>query len=293
MEQQLDIQETKVDRSATPSKFATKKMATTAVGLVVASAMAWAVWSVVHPQTGNKSEIISTAHADSSKPAGSDPVVATVNGDKVTQSEIAGLLNTGVDKAIVVDRYINKVIAAEKAQQMYTGESKAALRAAEREVLSTLYTTRRMEALRAKVTDADVKAYYDKNVLDDNYKQWKVSYYLSADQKDVAQTLEDMKKGDKKALAELKPLVDNGEGYANAAQMPYNLGRIVSKMKKGDFSEPLPLRNGMLVLRIDDVKQSKKPTLDEVKPEIVQRIATQKFNEELEQARRHAKVELG
>ena len=53
------------------------------------------------------------------------------------------------------------------------------------------------------------------------------------------------------------------------------------------------LRNGLLVLRIDDMKQLKKPALEEVKQEIIQALALEKFNLELEQARRQAKVELG
>ena len=64
-------------------------------------------------------------------------------------------------------------------------------------------------------------------------------------------------------------------------------------MKKGEFSEVLRLRNGLLVLRIDDMRQLKKPTQEELKQEIIQALALEKFNQELEQARRQAKVELG
>eukprot|EP01030_Chromulinospumella_sphaerica_P007729 gene7729-7558_t len=169
-----------------------------------------------------------------------------INGMKITEMELGGMLQSGVDRAIVIDRYINKVVAAERGREMYVEEAKAALRAAEREVLSTLYTTKRMDELRKAVSDDDVKAYYDANVLDQNFQQWKVSYYLSNDQNDVQQTLDKLKKGDKDALDQLKPLVEQGDGYAVAQAMPYNLGRVVSKMKKGEFSEVLRLRNGLL-----------------------------------------------
>lgn len=275
------------------SNWPVKRLISLGVGAVVASGMAWAVWSVTQPSVSARAELISSAHASDGRGPGLDAVVATVNGDTVTESEISGLLRSGVDKAIVVDRYINKVLAAEQAKSLYAGEAKAALRAAEREVLATLYTSKRMQALRAKVSPAEIKAFYDSNVKDENYRRWKVSYYLSTDPKDVRQTLDDLQQGDKKALGQLKPLVDGADGYATGAQLPYNLGRVVSRLKKGDFSEPLPLRNGFLVLRIDDVKQEKKPSLEDVKQEIIERIATQKLNEELEQARRHAKVELG
>ncbi|WP_370260691.1 peptidyl-prolyl cis-trans isomerase [Limnobacter sp.] len=222
-----------------------------------------------------------------------DVVLASINGQRVTEFEIAGLLQSGVDRAIVVDRYINKVIAAEKGRSLYPEDAVAALRAAEREVLSTLYTTRRMEELRASVTDQQVQDFYNKNVLDQNFQLWKVSYYLSGSEDDAAKFLDGLKKNDKDAAAQLKPLVEQGDGYANAASLPYNLGRVVSKMKRGEISEVLRLRNGLLVLRVDDMKQTKKPTLDELKQEIIQALALEKFNEELEAARRKAKVELG
>jgi hypothetical protein len=176
---------------------------------------------------------------------------------------------------------------------MYVEEAKAALRAAEREVLATLYTTKRLDELRKAVTEQEITAYYDTNVLDQNFQQWKVSYYLSNNQADIQDTLARLKKGEKEALDQLKPLVEQGDGYAVAQALPYNLGRVVSRMKKGEFSEVLNLRNGLLVLKIEDMKQLKKPTRDELKQDIVQALALEKFNSELEQARRQAKVELG
>ncbi|HEX4879498.1 MAG TPA: peptidylprolyl isomerase [Limnobacter sp.] len=220
-------------------------------------------------------------------------VVAKVNGKAVTEGEIVGVVQAGVDRAIVIDRYINKVLAAEMGRERYSKEADAVIRAAEREVLSTLFTTRRMEELRKAVSEEDIKAFYDKNVLDENFKLWKVSYYLSTDANDIQTTLNAMKEGDSKALGQLRPLIDVGDGFAATNVLPYNLGRVVSKMKKGEFSGVLQLRNGLLVLRIDDMKQIDKPKLEAVRNEIIENIALQKFNEELEQARKQAKVELG
>ncbi|HEX4917369.1 MAG TPA: peptidyl-prolyl cis-trans isomerase [Limnobacter sp.] len=220
-------------------------------------------------------------------------VVAKVNGKPVTEGEIQGGVQSGVDKAIVIDRYINKVLAAERGRELYSDEAKAVIQAAEREVLSTLYTTRRLDELRKAVGEDEIKAFYDKNVLDENFKLWKVSYYLSGDNSDIQKTLQSMKDGDSKALEQLKPLVEVGDGFAATNVLPYNLGRVVSKMKKGEFSGVLQLRNGLLVLRIDDMKQIDKPKMDDVRNEIVENIVLMKFNQELEQMRKQAKVELG
>lgn len=257
---------------------------------LVAGGVVFGVWKL---SDGAGSGMPSSTSASSNANSSAQTVVAKVNGLAVTESEIQGFLQTGVDRAVIVDRYINKVLAAERGRELYQKEAKAAIQAAEREVLATLYTSRRMQELRDSVTEDQIKDYYTKNVLDDNFKLWKVSYYLSGDANDLQNTLNSMKHGDSKALTQLKPLVEQGDGFAAATAMPYNLGRVVAKMKKGEFSEVLQLRNGLLVLRVDDVKQLDKPKLDAVKEEIRQALALQKFNDELEQARKLAKVELG
>ena len=273
--------------------FAKQKLTLGVAALGLVGLVSWAGWTAFQGPSNPSVSPVASAFAAGDSSGQSDRQVASINGMKITEMELGGMLQSGVDRAIVIDRYINKVVAAERGREMYVEEAKAALRAAEREVLSTLYTTKRMEELRKAVSDDDVKAYYDANVLDQNFQQWKVSYYLSNDQNDVQQTLDKLKKGDKDALDQLKPLVEQGDSYAVAQAMPYNLGRVVSKMKKGEFSEVLRLRNGLLVLKIEDSKQLKKPTLEELKQDIVQALALEKFNAELEQARRQAKVELG
>lgn len=268
------------------------KLITGAAGLAVVGVVAWAGLTVFGDSASNGAGVSPVANANAAN-RGSDVVLASIDGMKVTEMEVGGLLQSGVDKAIVIDRYINKVIAAELGRKMYAEEAQATLQAAEREVLSTLYTTRRMEDLRKGVSDDEVRTYYDANVLDQNFQLWKVSYYLSADANDVQKTLASLKKGDKDAEEQLKPLIEQGDGFAAASALPYNLGRVVSKMKKGEYSEVLQLRNGLLILKIDDSKKVDKPTMEDLKQDIVQALAMQKFNEELEQARRKAKVELG
>lgn len=229
----------------------------------------------------------------SKTPTGNDRVVAVVDGTVVTQLEIADQLRSGIDRAIVVDRYINKVIAAHLGQKQYPEQAKAAMRAAEREVLATVYTTQRLQELREQVTEEEVKAYYQKNVLDENFKQWKVSYYLSNDPVDIQATSRRLLEGDKKALELLAPLSVQGDGFLAAQAMPYGLGRVVNALEKGQFSDVLRIRNGFMVVRVDEIRQLKKPTLEELTNQIIETIVSERFNSELENARRTAKIELG
>lgn len=272
-----------------PSAASSARWVKSGVALAVVAGLGWGGYLM----WGGKADGQATAATANTPTFNATAVVAKVNGRTVTEGEIQGVVQAGVDKAIVVDRYINKVLAAEMGRERYAKEAESVIQAAEREVLSTLYTTRRMDEIRKSITDEQIKDFYDKNVLDENFKLWKVSYYLSGDNNDIQNTLKAMKDGESKALAQLKPLVETGDGFAVANVLPYNLGRVVSKMKKGEFSGVLPLRNGFLVLRIDDLRQLDKPKMDAVRNEIIENISLQKLNQELEQARKQAKVELG
>lgn len=288
----------------TPQAKATSKVvAWVGCGLLAVS-VAGAGWMAFGSKSGDggsaSSSPISSANAatGAASKGGLDPnaaniLVAKVDGHEVTELEISNLTSSGVDRAIAVDRYINKVIAAEQGRKLYEKESQSLTRAAEREVLATLYTTKRLEELRKAVTPEEIKAFYDKNVLDENFKQWKVSYYLTTEPKDMDSTLQKMKDGDKEALKQLKPLAEEGDNFLAAQAMPYNLGRVVARVKKGEYSEVLRLRNGLLVVRVDDTRQQEKPKLDALRNDIIETLAQQKFNEELTRARRAAKVELG
>ena len=285
-----EIQGTPVGETTghTAPQFMKKKITLAVAALGLLGVVSWAGWTAFSGQSSQSAAVspVGNAFAAAGGSAQGDRQVATINGMKITEMELGGLLQSGVDRAIVIDRYINKVVAAERGREMYVDEAKAALRAAEREVLATLYTTKRLDELRKAVTEQEITAYYDTNVLDQNFQQWKVSYYLSNNPADIQDTLVKLKKGEKEALEQLKPLIEQGDGYAVAQALPYNLGRVVSRMKKGEFSEVLNLRNGLLVLKIEDMKQLKKPTRDELKQDIVQALALEKFNSELEQARR-------
>ena len=67
---------------------------------------------------------------------------------------------------------------------------------------------------------------------------------------------------------------------------------MVSGIKPGAFSEVLSLRNGFMVLKLDQVRQQDIPTVEQLRDQIVSILATQQFNANLLTARKDAKIEL-
>ena len=139
-EQTTAIEQTTFVDTAQASKGFPKKVVVCAVAGSLACALAWGGWTMWGSSSadGTSPMGISSANASpksagsSARSASDDTIVARIDGQQVTVSEIDGILQQGVDKAIVVDRYINKVVAAERGRKLYENEAKVALRAAER-----------------------------------------------------------------------------------------------------------------------------------------------------------------
>ena len=218
-------------------------------------------------------------------------VIANVNGSPVTEAEIAPIMAQGADRAVAVDRYINKVLAAEAGQREYSDEARATIRAAEREVLAQLYLRRKSEDLAKSVTDDKLQEYYDKNVKDEDYAQFKLRYYLSQDQADATRVRELADKGDAGAMAKFASVKKNDE-FASVAEIPYGLGQVVKRAKPGERVGPVMVRDGLLILQIDDVKKGERPKFDTVKEEIRSVLVSRQLNDLLTSARKSASITL-
>lgn len=219
-------------------------------------------------------------------------VVATIDGKTVMEAELASLLATGADRAVAIDRYINKVLAAEAARSRYAEDARALSTAAEREVLANLYLQRRNQEILQSVTEEQVAEYYKANVRDEDYASFKLRYYLSRDQADAVNFRSLLDKADKGAQARLAPLGNTGDGFLPFQGIPYGLGQVVRRAKPGEVIGPVTVRDGLLVLVLDEVRSGKKPEIGAVKNEIRALLADRQLTEELLGLRKKANIQL-
>jgi hypothetical protein len=219
-------------------------------------------------------------------------VAATIDGKPVMEVELAGLINSGADRAVALDRYINKVLAADAARSRYADDSRTAVMAAEREILANLYLQRRNQELLQAVTDTQVADYYKANVRDEDYAAFKLRYYLSRDQADAVNVKALLDKADKGAQAKLAPLGNTQDGYMPFQTIPYGLGQVVRNAKAGDVIGPVMVRDGLLILSLDEMRKGSKPELDKVKNEIRALLADRQLSEELLALRKKAQIQL-
>lgn len=82
----------------------------------------------------------------------------------------------------------------------------------------------------------------------------------------------------------------DGNHFMSAAEVPYELGAAVKKLKAGDRLQSLMIREGALVMYVDDVKENPKPELPKVQAESKDLIVAERFNADIKARRAAAKI---
>jgi peptidyl-prolyl cis-trans isomerase C len=149
------------------------------------------------------------------------------------------------------------------------------------------------------VSDADVQAEYDKFVAANNGKEFKARHILVATEDEAKKILADLKKGAKFEDIAKKQSKDPGSGanggdldWAAPASFVPEFSEAMIKLKKGETT-PAPVKSqfGYHVIRVDEIRQSQLPKLEEVKPQVTQQLQQQRLQKYQEELRAKAKVE--
>ena len=136
------------------------------------------------------------------------------------------------------------------------------------------------------ITDADIKAEYDKAIKGQADKEYRARHILVEKEDAAKQIIADLKKGAKfEDLA--KQSKDTGSA-ANGGDLDWNVpstfvkpfADAMSKLEKGKFTEaPVQTQFGWHVIRLDDVREAKAPPLEQVKPQIQQELERRRIQD--------------
>lgn len=149
------------------------------------------------------------------------------------------------------------------------------------------------------VTDADVKAEYDKFVAANSGKEYRARHILVEKEEEAKAIIASLKGGAKFEDIAKKQSKDPGSGanggdldWAPAASYVPEFSEAMVKLEKGKVSEaPVKTQFGWHVIRVDDIRQAELPKLDEVKPQIVQQLQGMKLNQFQQDLRSKAKIQ--
>lgn len=148
------------------------------------------------------------------------------------------------------------------------------------------------------VTDAEIKAEYDKFKAQTGDKEYHVRHILLDTEADANAVIAKIKGGAKfEELA--KQSKDTGTAnnggdldWATPASFPPEFAAGFTKLQKGGVTDkPVKTANGFHVIKLDDTRAAKLPSLDEVKPQIADALAQQKLAAYREQMVKKAKVQ--
>lgn len=149
------------------------------------------------------------------------------------------------------------------------------------------------------VTDADIKAEYDKFVAANSGQEYRARHILVEKEDEAKAIIAQLKRGGKFEDIAKKSSKDPGSGanggdldWANANSYVPEFSNAMVKLKKGQLTDaPVKSQFGFHVIRLDDVRSSQLPPLDQVKPQIAQQLQQQKLAKFQEDLRAKAKIE--
>ena len=223
--------------------------------------------------------------------------VATINGVAITDLEVRDLVSKGMERASAIDQRITQTVMANAASLEFPKTAEVVLNAAKTDILAQLYVNQKSELLRSKVTDKEIADFYAKNMTAEEFRKYRLKFVIAKDAKDGQDIYEAITKNpdsaeSKNELERFQFLNKSGDNYQAAQEIPYGIGSVVKKMKAGELVQPLLVREGILIVKIDDIKEGVRPELAKVTPDIRASLASQKMIEEVQKLRKASKIEL-
>lgn len=239
-----------------------------------------------------------------------DTVLATVNGLGITESqlEIAAIQSkinfkeiTPEQKKLLTDALINRQLVlnqATEANYHKTPDIMARVKALTESYVAANYLSTIVKEI--KITEIEMKAYYNKNVLNNSTKEFKARHILVKTEDEAKSLIKDLQAdADFSKLAKEKS-IDTGSGsrggdlgWFKKQDMVAPFSSKVANLKKGEMAKtPVQSKFGWHVIILDDIRTIEPPEFNAVKQSIEKVLLKEKLNEYLKSLRTDADVVL-
>ena len=241
-------------------------------------------------------------------PAMADKPAFSVNGQAVSQARVDAMVqqlqqqgqqDSPQLRTMVRDQLVLTELLRQEAQKKgldKSAEYKSEMDAYAARLLANFYVRDWMRA--NPVSDAQLRAEYDKLVAQLARKEYSARHILVENEADARKILEDLKKG--KAFTAIAKEVskDTGSkdkggelGWSSPAAYVKPFGEALTKLKKGEYTKtPVQSDFGYHVIQLDDSRPLNPPAFDQVKPQLQQRASQQQVEALVKKLREGAKV---
>jgi peptidyl-prolyl cis-trans isomerase C len=232
----------------------------------------------------------------------------TVNGVQIPKTRIDAIVKAQEAqgqkdspelRAAITDRLImNEVIAQEATRKglAKTPEVQAQLELVRQNVLLNAYRQDFMKT--NQIPDSQLKAEYEKIRSQVGDKEYKARHILVEKEDEAKAIIANLKKGQK--FEDLAKQSKDPGSKDKGGDLDWNspgsyvkpFGDALAKLEKGKYTEtPVQTQFGWHVIQLDDVRATKFPSFDEVKPQIAERLQTQALEKSVADLRAKAKIE--
>ena len=240
----------------------------------------------------------------------SDTVLATVNGDEITESQlkIAALQSnvsfndiTPEQKNLLTEALVNRQLVLQEA--IKTGYDKDADISARVKALTESYIAANYLAKIAKdfkISETEIQAYYDKNVVANTPKEYKARHILVKTEDEAKTLIIDIEGGANFSKLAKEKSTDTGSserggdlGWFTETDMVASFSQAVAGLKKGQLAKaPINSQFGWHVIILDDVRTTQPPEFNAVKQDIEKVLIKEKLNQYLNDLNASAEVSL-
>lgn len=152
---------------------------------------------------------------------------------------------------------------------------------------------------KSAVSDADVQAEYDKFVKENAGKEFRARHILVETEAQAKVLIAQINKGAKFEDLAKKNSKDTGSGanggdldWANPAGFVPEFSTAMTQLSKGQMTQaPVKSQFGWHIIRVDDIRDTQLPKLEDVKAQITQQLQQQKLAKFQEDLRAKAKIQ--
>ncbi|WP_083300682.1 peptidylprolyl isomerase [Jeongeupia sp. USM3] len=149
------------------------------------------------------------------------------------------------------------------------------------------------------ISDAELKKEYDKIKANFSGKEFHARHILVKDQAQATAIIAQLKKGANFAELAKKNSLDKGSaekggdlGWANPNSFVPEFSGAMTKLSKGQITQaPVKTQFGFHIIKLDDTRDAKGPSFEEVKPELQREMQGQKVQKYVEDLVSKAKVQ--
>jgi peptidyl-prolyl cis-trans isomerase C len=252
---------------------------------------------------------VATAFAQAQPQAqGGASKAATVNGVTIPAARIDSIVKAQGARGVpdspqlrneVREQLIVREIIAQEATRKGLAKNvdvQAQLELARQQVLWNAYIADFIKS--NPIPDAQLKAEYEKLRSTRGDKEYKTRHILLEKEDEAKAVIAELKKGRK--FEELAKQSKDPGSKDRGGDLDWNspagyvkpFGDAMVKLEKGKYTEvPVQTQFGWHVILVEDVRQAKFPSFDEIKPQLTERLQEQAFSRSVTDLRAKAKVD--